>query len=105
MGTKNHHHQYTMGISRDSLHKRRATGGKLKPWRKARKHELGRQPANTKLAASKDVRQVRCRGGNIKFRALRLSDGNFSWGSERPSRRVEPAPVRTSPGAATKRGR
>jgi len=36
--TKNHHHQYTMGISRDSLHKRRATGGKLKPWRKARKY-------------------------------------------------------------------
>ena len=27
-----------MGISRDSLHKRRATGGKLKPWRKARKY-------------------------------------------------------------------
>ena len=27
-----------MGISRDSFHKRRATGGKLKPWRKARKY-------------------------------------------------------------------
>jgi hypothetical protein len=40
--TKNHHRRNTttstMGISRDSLHKRRATGGKLKPWRKARKY-------------------------------------------------------------------
>jgi len=27
----------TTGISRDSLHKRRATGGKQKPWRKKRK--------------------------------------------------------------------
>ena len=52
------------------------------------RHELGRQPANTKLAAAKDVRQVRCRGGNIKFRALRLSDGNFSWGSENVTRKA-----------------
>lgn len=52
------------------------------------RHELGRQPANTKLAATKDVRQVRCRGGNIKFRALRLSDGNFSWGSENVTRKA-----------------
>lgn len=28
------------------------------------------------------VRTVRCRGGNSKFRALRLDTGNFSWGSE-----------------------
>lgn len=26
--------------------------------------------------------EVRCRGGNYKFRALRLDTGNFSWGSE-----------------------
>lgn len=25
---------------------------------------------------------MRCRGGNKKFRALRLDTGNFSWGSE-----------------------
>ena len=25
---------------------------------------------------------MRCRGGNKKFRALRLDSGNFSWGSE-----------------------
>ena len=44
--------------------------------------ELGRQPANTKLSSNVTVRRVRCRGGNFKFRALRLDTGNFSWGSE-----------------------
>lgn len=76
-----------MGISRDSVHKRRATGGKQAPWRKKKKFEMGRQPANTKLSTHTDVREVRCRGGNIKFRALRLDHGNFSWGSEAISRK------------------
>ncbi|TQD84815.1 hypothetical protein C1H46_029626 [Malus baccata] len=71
-----------MGISRDSMHKRRATGGKKKAWRKKRKYELGRQPANTKLSSNKTVRRIRVRGGNVKWRALRLDTGNFSWGSE-----------------------
>ncbi|XAR60923.1 hypothetical protein NMG60_11034466 [Bertholletia excelsa] len=71
-----------MGISRDSMHKRRATGGKKKAWRKKRKYELGRQPANTKLSSNKTVRRVRVRGGNLKWRALRLDTGNYSWGSE-----------------------
>merc|ERR1712057_72328 len=31
---------------------------------------------------SKRIRTVRCRGGNLKHRALRLDTGNFSWGSE-----------------------
>ena len=44
--------------------------------------ELGRQPANTKLSSNVTIRKVRCRGGNYKFRALRLDTGNFSWGSE-----------------------
>ncbi|KAK2076626.1 40S ribosomal protein [Prototheca wickerhamii] len=77
-----------MGISRDSLHKRRATGGKQSKWRKKRKYELGRQPANTKLSSNVTVRHVRCRGGNIKFRALRLDSGNFSWGSEATTRKT-----------------
>jgi len=70
-----------MGISRDHQHKRRATGGKRKPIRKKRKFELGRPAANTKLGARR-IHTVRVRGGNIKFRALRLDQGNFSWGSE-----------------------
>ncbi|CAN6487267.1 unnamed protein product [Victoria cruziana] len=77
-----------MGISRDSMHKRRATGGKKKAWRKKRKYELGRQPAMTKLSSNKTVRRVRVRGGNVKWRALRLDSGNYSWGSEAISRKT-----------------
>ncbi|XP_010520566.1 PREDICTED: 40S ribosomal protein S8-1-like [Tarenaya hassleriana] len=76
-----------MGISRDSIHKRRATGGKQKQWRKKRKYELGRVAANTKLSSNKTVRRLRVRGGNIKWRALRLDTGNFSWGSEAATRK------------------
>ena len=42
------------GISRDSWHKRRATGGKKVPIRKKRKFELGRPPANTKVGRPDD---------------------------------------------------
>jgi len=77
-----------MGISRDSMHKRRETGGKKKAWRKKRKYELGRQPANTKLSSNKTVRRVRVRGGNVKWRALRLDTGNYSWGSEAVTRKT-----------------
>ncbi|XP_024361268.1 small ribosomal subunit protein eS8z [Physcomitrium patens] len=77
-----------MGISRDSTHKRRATGGKKKSWRKKRKYELGRQGAMTKLSSNKTVRRIRVRGGNSKFRALRLDTGNFSWGSEAVTRKT-----------------
>lgn len=46
------------------------------------RYELGRQPASTKLSSHVAVRTVRVRGGNRKFRALRLDHGNYSWGSE-----------------------
>lgn len=42
---------------------------------------MGRPAANTKLGHSR-VHPVRCRGGNMKYRALRLDTGNFSWGTE-----------------------
>ncbi|DAZ97693.1 TPA: hypothetical protein N0F65_009694 [Lagenidium giganteum] len=76
-----------MGISRDSTHKRRETGGKRTQIRKKRKFELGRQAANTKLGG-KRVHVVRVRGGATKFRALRLETGNYSWGSEAVSRKT-----------------
>ena len=41
-----------VGISRDSWHKRRSTGGKRAPIRKKRKFELGRPPAGTKVRHS-----------------------------------------------------
>merc|ERR1712080_44078 len=34
------------------------------------------------------VHTVRCRGGNKKYRALRLDTGNFSWGSEAIARKT-----------------
>lgn len=42
----------------------------------------------TKLSSNVCVRRVRVRGGNSKFRALRLDSGNFSWGSEAVTRKV-----------------
>jgi len=77
-----------MGIARDSLHKRSATGAKRAQFRKKRKSELGRQPANTKLAPTKRIHLVRVRGGNVKHRALRLDFGNFAWGSEAMTRKT-----------------
>lgn len=70
------------------MHKRRATGGKKKAWRKKRKYEMGRQPANTKLSSNKTVRRIRVRGGNVKWRALRLDTGNYAWGSEAVTRKT-----------------
>lgn len=34
------------------------------------------------------IHPVRTRGGNRKFRALRLDSGNFSWGSEGISKKT-----------------
>jgi len=76
-----------MGISRDHWHKRRKTGGKRKPIRKKRKFELGRPAANTKIGPQR-IHTVRTRGGNKKYRALRLDHGNFSWASEQCTRRT-----------------
>ncbi len=71
-----------MGISRDSRHKRRATGGRMPVHKKKRAYEKGRPKANTRIGETPKVRRVRVRGGNFKFRALRLSSGNFYWQSE-----------------------
>ncbi|KAJ8655937.1 ribosomal protein S8.e [Lichtheimia ornata] len=76
-----------MGISRSSLSKCSKTGAKRTPYRKKRKFELGRPAAMTKLGA-KRVHTVRTRGGNSKFRALRLESGNYSWGSEGVTRKT-----------------
>merc|ERR1711998_242705 len=77
----------TMGISRDSFHKRRKTGGKLTKWRMNRKFELGRQTSQTRIGHHR-VRTVRVRGGNTKYRALRLDHGNFSWPTESTTKKT-----------------
>merc|ERR1712048_1280117 len=76
-----------MGITREGRHKRRHTGGRREKYRKKRKFEMGRPAAMTKIG-EKNVHTVRCRGGNKKFRALRLDSGNFSWGTEVCTRKV-----------------
>jgi ribosomal protein eS8 len=76
-----------LGISRTSRHKRSASGAQRAHYRKKRKFELGRQAANTKLGP-KRVHSVRVRGGNIKYRALRLEAGNFAWGSEHVTKKT-----------------
>merc|ERR1712232_1262698 len=75
------------GIARDSRHKHRKTGGRRNIHQKKRKFEMGRPMALCKVGA-KRVRVVRCRGGNSKFRALRLDSGNFAWGSENCTKKV-----------------
>lgn len=76
-----------MGISRDSRHKRRATGGRMPVHQKKRKFEMARQPANTKMGP-KIIRAVRGRGGNHKYRALKLDHGNYTWGSEQVTKKT-----------------
>jgi small subunit ribosomal protein S8e len=77
-----------MGISRSSKHKRRLTGGRMPIHQKKRKFEMGRQASSTKLGERKVV-SVRGRGGNIKRRALRANEGNFTWISEKVARKCK----------------
>jgi len=76
-----------MGISRDKWHKRRQTGARQHQIRMKRNFELGRQPANTKLGERR-VHTVRCRGGFMKYRALKLDHGNYSWPGEAVTRKT-----------------
>jgi small subunit ribosomal protein S8e len=48
---------------------------------------LGRPAANTRLGTQR-IHTIRTRGGNKKYRALRLDTGNFSWGSEGIARKT-----------------
>jgi len=48
---------------------------------------LARPAAMTKLAPQR-IHTLRVRGGNKKYRALRLDTGNFSWGSEAVARKT-----------------
>ena len=81
-----------MGITRHSLHKRRSTGGKKVALHKKRKYDMGRQAANTKLSTEQRTHMVRGRGGHIKFRALRMHTGNFSWPGEGACKPPPPFP-------------
>eukprot|EP00828_Plagiopyla_frontata_P020214 TRINITY_DN2583_c0_g1_i1.p2 TRINITY_DN2583_c0_g1~~TRINITY_DN2583_c0_g1_i1.p2 ORF type:complete len:240 (+),score=45.06 TRINITY_DN2583_c0_g1_i1:74-793(+) len=77
-----------MGISHDNRHKKRLTGGRMPVHKKKRAYEKGRQASNTKLG-EKRVRPLRVRGGNYKYRALRLNEGNFVWASEQIAKKTK----------------
>lgn len=57
------------------------------PIGKKRAFEAGRQAANTRIGP-KRVHTIRTRGGNHKYRALRLDSGNFAWASEGCTRKT-----------------
>lgn len=54
---------------------------------KKRKFEGARPVSNTKIGV-KRIHLVRTKGGNRKFRALRLDSGNFNWQSENVTRKT-----------------
>ena len=66
-----------MGLSKSNRHKRKKTGGKKSLYCKKRKFNMARQPSNTKIGEDR-LQRLRCRGGNIKMRALRLSSGSYT---------------------------
>ncbi|WP_287589295.1 30S ribosomal protein S8e [Candidatus Borrarchaeum sp.] len=47
--------------------KRKATGAKLRSFRKKKKYEIGREPVETKVGEEKK-KKVRVRGGNFKIK-------------------------------------
>lgn len=85
--THHHHTHYSQGITREGRHKRRETGGRRAKFCKKRKFDMGRPAAMTKIGEAR-IHPVRGRGANMKFRALRLDAGNFSWGTEVCTRKV-----------------
>ena len=54
---------------------------------KKRKYEMGRQATLTKLN-DKKITVVRGRGGNLKYRALSINEGNFTWQTEQCTRKT-----------------
>ncbi|XP_012575269.1 uncharacterized protein [Cicer arietinum] len=49
---------------------------------------LGRHLASTKLSSNKTIKRIRVRGGNVKWREIRLDTDNFSWDSEAITRKT-----------------
>lgn len=67
-----------LGINHRGEHKRKKTGGKKALRRKKRNNRAGSQPSNTRIGSTKVV-DKRSRGGNVKHKALRLTEGTFAF--------------------------
>jgi ribosomal protein S8E len=83
---KNNH----MGISRDSRHKRRLTGGRMPIHKK--KESFRKKPDQYQTPSSSTIRleseELELEVAIISFRALRLKEGNFNWASESVTRKT-----------------
>ncbi len=67
---------------------RKITGGRYKPFRKKRKFELGREPAETKVGKVR-AKVIRVRGGNIKVRLFEAQYANVVDPKTGKSQKVE----------------
>ena len=56
--------------------------------KKKKQYESGRPATLTKIG-EKRIRRLRVRGGNYKFKALKLDSGNYSWPSEQVTRKTK----------------
>lgn len=60
---------------------RKRTGGRRRPVRKKRKHELGREPTETRVGEPR-LKTVDVRGGDEKVRAIQTDVANVADGDE-----------------------
>jgi len=57
-----------MAIFHGELSGRKPTGGRIKPYRKKRKYELGREFSEPKIGEKQKVVKIRTKGGGLKLR-------------------------------------
>jgi small subunit ribosomal protein S8e len=60
---------------------RKRTGGRLRPNSDKKKHQLGRQPTETRLGES-EFRTIDARGNTTKVRALQIDTASVATGDE-----------------------
>lgn len=64
-----------MAIFHGELKGRKPTGGRIRPHRKKRKYEMGREFSETKIGEKQKLVKIRTKGGGLK---LRLKVANFA---------------------------
>ena len=77
-----------MSVWHGNLHKKKASGGRKRSYRKKRKFESGSFPAETTRGPSKR-RFMRAHGGNVKARLLSVTHANVSDPSTGKTESVE----------------
>ncbi len=77
-----------MGIVHWDLHKKKKTGGRRRIWRKKRKYELGRFPAET-VVGERKLKVIRAKGGNVKLRLLKEKYVNLVIPDEHRTEKTE----------------